>query len=114
MYDADYEHSGTSYPNVVRMSENLFKDLKEGDHAIIRHFQMDEKRNMYCLPENHTPFPIGERGKGGFLHNEQMSVSLHPALLNLMEQKRLDYTRFEPNTDTLVALNHRFSKLNGR
>ena len=105
LYDADYEHSGTSYPNVVRMSESLFKDLKEGDHAIIRHFQMDEKRNMYCLPKNHTPFPIGERGKGGFLHNEQMSVSLHPALLNLMEEKRLDYTRFEPNSDTLVALN---------
>ena len=66
LYDADYEHSGTSYPNVVRMSMSLFKDLKEGDHAIIRHFQMDEKRNMYCLPKNHTPFPIGERGKGGF------------------------------------------------
>ena len=105
LYDADYEHSGTSYPNVVRMSNHLFKDLNEGDHAIIRHFQMDEKRNMYCLPKNHSPFPTGERGKGGFLHNEQMSVSLHPALLNLMEEKRLDYTRFEPTSDTLVALN---------
>ena len=75
LYDADYEHSGTSYPNVVRMSNHLFKDLNEGDHAIIRHFQMDEKRNMYCLPKNHSPFPTGERGTGGFLHNEQMSVS---------------------------------------
>ena len=104
LYDADYEHSGTSYPNVVRMSKTLLKDLKEGDHAIIRHFQMDE--NAHVLPTQESrSFPPGERGKGGFLHNEQMSVSLHPALLNLIEEQRLSHTRFEPTNETLVTLN---------
>ena len=76
-----------------------------GDHAIIRHFQMDEKRNMYCLPKTHIPFAIGQRGVGGFLHNESMSVSLHPMLLNLVEDERLSHTRFEPTQETLNALN---------
>ena len=105
LYDSDYEHSGTSYPNVIRMSKKLYENLNRGDHAIIRHFQMDEKRNMYCLPRTHTPFGIGERGNGGFLHNESMSVSLHPALLNLVDEGRLNHTRFEPTQETLNALN---------
>ena len=105
LYDGEYEHSGTSYPNVIRMSKHLYQNLNMGDHAIIRHFQMDEKRNMYCLPKPHTPFAIGQRGVGGFLQNESMSVSLHPALLNLVEDERLSHTRFEPTQETLNALN---------
>ena len=60
---------------------------------------------MYCLPKPHTPFDITSKGKGGFLHNEQMSVSLHSALINLIEEDSLIYTRFEPTQETLVALN---------
>ena len=105
LYDSDYEGSNTSYPNVVRMSRTLFKQLNNGDHAIIRHFQMDEKRNMYCLPKPHEPFDISSKGSGGFLHNESMSVSLHSALINLIEEDSLIYTRFEPTQETFNALN---------
>ena len=105
LYEDEYEHSGTSYPNVIRMSSMLYDSLNQGDHAIIRHFQMDEKRNMYCLAKPHAPFLIGQRGNGGFLHNESMSVSLHPALLSLIEEKRLFHTRFEPVQETFTALN---------
>lgn len=105
LYDAEYEHAGTSYPNVIRMSSDLFSDLNKGDHAIIRHFQMDAKRNMYCLPSPHIPFEPGTRGRGGFLHNDAMTVSLHPALLNLIEEGRLTDTRFEPAQETINALN---------
>ena len=94
LYDSEYEGSNTSYPNVVRMSEKLLNNLNQGDHAVIRHFQMDRKRNMYCLPKSHVRqsdeerqrFGISSKGNGGFLHNESMTVSLHPALTNLIEE----------------------------
>ena len=54
LYDSEYDGSNTSYPNVVRMSEKLLNNLNQGNHAIIRHFQMDRKRNMYCLPKSHV------------------------------------------------------------
>ena len=48
----------------------LFKQLNDGDHAIIS-FQMDEKRNM-LFAKPHKPFDITSKGSGGFLHNENM------------------------------------------
>ena len=113
LYDSEYERSNTSYPNVVRMSKKLLNDLNQGDHAIIRHFQMDRKRNMYCLPKSHVRKSYEERqssaksskGKGGFLHNDSMTVSIHPALTNLIEEGSLTHTRFEPSEDTVNALN---------
>ena len=113
LYDSEYEGSNTSYPNVVRMSKKLLNDLNQGDHAIIRHFQMDRKRNMYCLPKSHVRKSYEERqssaksskGKGGFLHNDSMTVSIHPALTNLIDEGTLTHTRFEPSEDTINALN---------
>ena len=113
LYDSEYEGSNTSYPNVVRMSKKLLNDLNQGDHAIIRHFQMDRKRNMYCLPKSHVRQSDEERqssaksskGNGGFLHNDSMTVSIHPALTNLIEEGSLTHTRFEPSEDTINALN---------
>ena len=57
------------------------------------------------LTENTLTIRDGQRGVGGFLHNESMSVSLHPMLLNLVEDERLSHTRFEPTQETLNALN---------
>ena len=105
LYSQDYEHTGTSYPNVIRMTKELSQELKFGDHPIIRHFQMDIKRNMYCLPQPHIAFERGKRGTGGFLHHDNMSISLHPALLNLINAKRLNHSRIEPSANALNALN---------
>ena len=105
LYADDYEHEGTSYPNVIRMSKSLFNTLNQGNHPIIRHFQLDEKRNMYCLPRVHIPFDNTSKGEGGFLHNDCMTVSLHNSLLNLIDQKRLEYTRIELSQNSLDALN---------
>ena len=113
LYDSEYEGSNTSYPNVVRMSKKLLNDLNQGDHAIIRHFQMDRKRNMYCLPKSHVrqsdeerqSYAKSSKGSGGFLHNDSMTVSIHPALTNLIEEGSLTHTRFEPSEDTVNALN---------
>ena len=113
LYDSEYEGSNTSYPNVVRMSKKLLNNLNQGNHAIIRHFQMDRKRNMYCLPKSHVRqsdeerqrFGISSNGNGGFLHNDSMTVSIHPALTNLIEEGSLTHTRFEPSEDTINALN---------
>ena len=105
LYEEDYEHAGTSYPNVIRMSNSLLKKLEMGNHPIIRHFQLDEKRNMYCLPRVHTPFEMGSRGKGGFLHNDCKTVSLHHSLLNLIDQNSLDFSRIKLSNNSLNALN---------
>ena len=74
---------------------------------------MDRKRNMYCLPKSHVRQSDEERQssaksskrKGGFLHNDSMTVSIHPALTNLIEEGSLTHTRFEPSEDTINALN---------
>ena len=105
LYEEEYEHAGTSYPNVIRMSDYLLEKVEMGNHPIIRHFQLDEKRNMYCLPRVHTPFEMGSRGKGGFLHNDCKSAGLHHSLLNLIDQKSLDFTRIKLSNNSLAALN---------
>ena len=105
LYEEDYEHAGTSYPNVIRMSKSLLEKLEMGNHPIIRHFQLDEKRNMYCLPRVHTPFEIGSAGKGGFLHNDCKTAGLHHSLLNLLDQKSLEFTRIKLSNNSLKALN---------
>ena len=105
LYEEDYEHAGTSYPNVIRMSDYLLEKVEMGNHPIIRHFQLDEIRNMYCLPRVHTPFEMGSRGKGGFLHNDCKTVSLHHSLLNLIDQKSLEFTRIKLSNNSLDALN---------
>ena len=94
LYDGEYEHSGTSYPNVIRMSKHLYENLNMGDHAIIRHFQMDENEYV-LLTKTHIPFAIGQRGVGGFLHNESMSVSLIPCCL--IWSKMSDYLILDLN-----------------
>ena len=56
LYSQDYEHTGTSYPNVIRMTKELSQELKFGDHPIIRHFQMDIKEEYVLLTA--TPYRI--------------------------------------------------------
>ena len=98
LYAEEYE-SKSSRPNVVRMSNHLLSELDNGDHAIIRHFQEDVKRNMYCLPKKH--FGISE---GGFLIQGK-TVNQPPELTELIKNKKLPNPRFEPSDITLDALN---------
>ncbi|MFL2982094.1 MAG: DNA-directed RNA polymerase [Candidatus Poseidoniaceae archaeon] len=98
LYSEEYD-STNSRPNVVRMSNHLLFELDNGDHAIIRHFQEDVKRNMYCLPKKHS-----ESSKGGFL-NQGKTVSEPPALTELIENKKLPNPRFEPSDITRDTLN---------
>ena len=98
LYTEEYD-STNSRPNVVRMSGHLLSELDNGDHAIIRHFQEDVKRNMYCLPKKHS-----ESSKGGFL-NQGKTVSEPPALTELIENKKLPNPRFEPSDITRDTLN---------
>ncbi len=98
LYSEEYD-STSSRPNVVRMSNHLLSELDDGNHAIIRHFQEDVKRNMYCLPKKHSKI-----SKGGFL-NQGKTVSEPPALTELIENKKLPNPRFEPSDITLETLN---------
>lgn len=98
LYSEEYD-STSSRPNVVRMSNHLLSELDDGNHAIIRHFQEDVKRNMYCLPKKHSKI-----SKGGFLKDGK-SVSQPPALTELIENKKLPNPRFEPSDITLDTLN---------
>ena len=107
LYSKEYDNKG-SHPNVVRLTRKILseEELNKGDHAIIRHFQQDEKRNMYCLPKEHQKYDIEKTtGNGGFLHHGSKSVSLHYDLLSLVRAKEYDFTRFEPSENTLSALN---------
>ena len=112
VYSQEYDSRG-SRPNVIRLTRKILsEELKEGDHAnegdhaIIRHFQQDEKRNMYCLPKEHHKYDIQKTaGNGGFLHHGSKSVSLHHDLLSLVRAKEYDFTRFEPSENTLSTLN---------
>ena len=98
LYSEEYD-SANSRPNVVRMSNHLLSELDNGDHAIIRHFQEDVKRNMYCLPKKHSG-----GSEGGFM-GQGKTVSQPPALAELIKNKKLPNTRFEPSNVTLDTLN---------
>ena len=105
LYSKEYDNKG-SHPNVVRLTRKICEELNHGDHAIIRHFQEDEKRNLYCLPKEHHKYDIQKTaGNGGFLHHGSKSVSLHYDLLSLVRAKEYDFTRFEPSEKTLDTLN---------
>ena len=98
LYTEEYE-SKKSRPNVVRMSNHLLSELDNGDHAIIRHFQEDVKRNMYCLPKKHSGI-----SEGGFLIQGK-TVNQPPELTELIKNKKLPNPRFEPSDITLDTLN---------
>ena len=106
LYSKEYD-STSANPNVVRLTRKILsEELNNGDHAIIRHFQEDEKRNMYCLPKEHHKYDTEKTaGNGGFLHHGGKSVSLHYDLLSLVRAKEYDFTRFEPSENTLNTLN---------
>jgi hypothetical protein len=97
LYVEEYK-SSNSRPNVFRMRKSLLEELNNGDHAIIRHFQEDIKRSMYCLPKNHRD------NSGGFLINGR-TVSQPAALRDLIRTKQLPSPRFEPSETTLDTLN---------
>ena len=101
IYSEEYENRNkNSHPNIARLNWDLQeKHLDQGEHAIIRHFKKDQKRNMYCLPKNHK-----KDVKGGFLKLSK-SKSQPADLERLIESGKIKHQRFEFSQSTLDSLN---------
>jgi hypothetical protein len=100
IYSEEYGNSGKSQPNIARLNQGFQeKHLNQGEHAIIRHFNKDQKRNMYCLPKNHK-----KDVKGGFLKLSK-SKSQPADLERLIESGKIKHQRFEFSQSTLDSLN---------
>lgn len=100
IYSEEYGNSGNSQPNIARLNQGFQeKHLNQGEHAIIRHFKKDQKKNMYCLPKNHK-----KDVKGGFLKLSK-SKSQPADLERLIESEKIKHQRFEFSQSTLDTLN---------
>ena len=100
----DTDEKQVSLPTVHRLSPKLLKKVQNGDDAMVRQFQRDPKRTMYCYPKPHKKRESQING-GGF-HTQPEIRANDGRFRKFMNAGSIPHERFEPAQSTLDALNH--------
>jgi len=100
----DTDEKQVSLPTVHRLSPKLLEKVQNGDDAMVRQFQRDPKRTMYCYPKPHKK---GESQiNGGGFHTQPETRANDGSFRKFMNAGSIPHERFEPAQSTLDALNH--------
>ena len=100
----DTDEKQVSLPNVHRLSPKLLGMVQNGDDAMVRQFQRDPKRTMYCYPKPHKKNVSKVLG-GGF-HTQPETRASDGKFRKFKNAGSIPHERFEPAQSTLDALNH--------
>ena len=100
----DTDEKQVSLPTVHRLSPKLLGMVQNGDDAIVRQFQRDPKRTMYCYPKPHKK-NISKVLGGGF-HTQPEARANDGRFRKFKNAGSIPHERFEPAQSTLDALNH--------
>ena len=100
----DTDEKQVSLPTVHRLSPKLLERVQNGDDAMVRQFQRDPKRTMYCYPKPHKKRKSQING-GGF-HTQPETRANDGEFRKFMKAGSIPHERFEPAQSTLDALNH--------
>ena len=98
--DEDVDEKQISLPHVHRLSPKILDRIKNGNDAMVRRFQLDPKRTMYCLPKPHT------KGSGGGFHTSPNTRAGDSRFRKFKNAGVIQHEKFEPSESTLQALNH--------
>lgn len=98
--DESVDQKQISLPSVHRLSPGLLQLINNGDDAMVRQFQRDPSRTMYCYPKPHT------HEIGGGYHTRPKTRSGDGKFRKLKKTSNINFERFEPSQSTLEALNH--------
>ena len=104
--DDDTDPNHISLPKIHRFSPHLLSKIDQGDHAMVRQFQQDPQRTMYCYPKPHR-HSINKKKKtgGGYFLSPQTRAN-DGTFRKLKKRGDFGHERFEPAETTIQALNN--------
>ena len=104
--DDDTDPNHISLPTIHRFSPHLLSKIDQGDHAMVRQFQQDPQRTMYCYPKPHR-HSINKKKKtgGGYFLSPQTRAN-DGTFRKLKKRGDFGHERFEPAETTIQALNN--------
>ncbi|MBP77869.1 MAG: hypothetical protein CL926_01195 [Deltaproteobacteria bacterium] len=104
--DDDTDPNQISLPTIHRFSSHLLSKIDQGDHAMVRQFQQDPQRTMYCYPKPHRHSLNKKKKTGGGYFLSPQTRANDGTFRKLKKRGDFDHERFEPAETTIQALNN--------